>query len=264
MSSDTTGALKKWGALVVFAVQNAGAFLLMRYSKLLKAAPYNNLAAVMMQELVKLVASTLLFAVECGGTGLMVGRLQADLRENGREWVQLGVPAVLYTVQNVMLFVGASHLEAAIQQVTYQTKIFFTAIFSVVLLGKKLSTNQWLSLLLLVVGVLCVQGIADMLIATTPASPPAAAVHIFKRGARRGHQYRCEVRSGGCGQRLRRKACRTPHATDGFLTPDSTRRWQRARRASNARGGSSPRGRVGVTMPGVHTRRPCAAGARAR
>ena len=146
-------------------MQNAGAVLLMRYSKLLKAAPYNNLAAVMMQELVKLVASTVLYAVECGGPGFMVGRLQTDLKENWNEWVQLGVPALLYTLQNVMLFVGAAHLEAAIQQVTYQTKIFFTAIFSVVLLGKKLSTNQWLSLLLLVVGVLCVQGVADMLIA---------------------------------------------------------------------------------------------------
>tara|TARA_B110001452_G_scaffold8138_1_gene7178 strand:+ start:1620 stop:2219 length:600 start_codon:yes stop_codon:yes gene_type:complete len=199
MSSDP-GAWKKWGALVVFAVQNAGAVLLMRYSKLLKAAPYNNLAAVMMQELVKLVASTVLYAVECGGPGFMVGRLQTDLKENWNEWVQLGVPALLYTLQNVMLFVGAAHLEAAIQQVTYQTKIFFTAIFSVVLLGKKLTTNQWLSLLLLVVGVLCVQGVADMLIGAPPASPPAVAapsdaagrsghVHnLIKKGARRGHQ----------------------------------------------------------------------------
>jgi len=199
MSSDP-GAWKKWGALVVFAVQNAGAVLLMRYSKLPKAAPYNNLAAVMMQELVKLVASTVLYAVECGGPGFMVGRLQTDLKENWNEWVQLGVPALLYTLQNVMLFVGAAHLEAAIQQVTYQTKIFFTAIFSVVLLGKKLTTNQWLSLLLLVAGVLCVQGVADMLIGAPPASPPAVAapsdaagrsghVHnLIKKGARRGHQ----------------------------------------------------------------------------
>jgi len=80
------------------------------------------------------------------------------------EWVQLAVPAALYTLQNVMLFVGAAHLEAAIAQVTYQVKIFFTAIFSVCLLGKRLSPNQWLSLLMLLVGVLCVQGLMDKLI----------------------------------------------------------------------------------------------------
>ena len=49
---------KKWGALIVFAVQNAGAVLLMRYSKLQHGPAYSNLAAVMMQELVKLGVST--------------------------------------------------------------------------------------------------------------------------------------------------------------------------------------------------------------
>ena len=38
---------------------------------------------------------------------------------------------------------------------TYQSKIFFTAIFSVVLLGKRLSTNQWIGIGILVIGVLC-------------------------------------------------------------------------------------------------------------
>ena len=58
---------KKWAALVIFAVQNAGAVLLMRYSKLLRAPPYSNVAAVMMQELVKLLVSTTLYMQECGG-----------------------------------------------------------------------------------------------------------------------------------------------------------------------------------------------------
>ena len=42
--------------------------------------------------------------------------LRVDLRDNAVEWLQLAVPALLYTVQNVMLFVGAAHLEAAIAQ----------------------------------------------------------------------------------------------------------------------------------------------------
>ena len=36
-----------------------------------------------------------------------------DLKENWNEWVQLGVPALLYTLQNVMLFVGAAHAQGA-------------------------------------------------------------------------------------------------------------------------------------------------------
>jgi len=181
---------KKWGALVVFAVQNAGAVLLMRYSKLQNGPAYSNLAAVMMQELIKLGVSTLLYANECRGVGAMVTALRADLRDNVVEWVQLAVPAALYTLQNVMLFVGAAHLEAAIAQVTYQAKILFTAVFSVLLLGKRLSPNQWLGLAMLVVGVLCVQGLMDQLIPSfdsfAPAvpSPPLAALNATRRGGK--------------------------------------------------------------------------------
>lgn len=189
---------KKWGALVVFAVQNAGAVLLMRYSKLLNGPPYDNLAAVLMQELVKLGVCTVLYALECGGVLAMARSLRADLRENAVEWLQLAVPALLYTLQNTMLFVGAQHLEAAIQLVTYQSKIFFTALFSVALLGKRLSPNQWISLALLVLGVLFVQGIGDM-VSTPPGaaaaaaaatSPPSAApslVHGHHAAGHRGH-----------------------------------------------------------------------------
>ena len=49
---------KKWGALFIFALQSAGSVLLMRYSKLQHGPAYSNLAAVMMQELVKLGVST--------------------------------------------------------------------------------------------------------------------------------------------------------------------------------------------------------------
>jgi UDP-sugar transporter A1/2/3 len=56
-------------------------------------------------------------------------------------------------------------LVAATFQVTYQMKILTTAAFSVLLLRKKLSSNQWLSLLFLAigVGVVQIQGGADSL-----------------------------------------------------------------------------------------------------
>ena len=49
---------------------------------------------------------------------------------------RVAVPALLYTVQNNMLYVGFANLEAAIGLVTYQSKIFFTGTFSLLLLGK--------------------------------------------------------------------------------------------------------------------------------
>jgi UDP-sugar transporter A1/2/3 len=66
-------------------------------------------------------------------------------------------------IQNNLQYVAASNLVAATFQVTYQMKILTTAAFSVLLLRKKLSSNQWLSLLFLAigVGVVQIQGGAD-------------------------------------------------------------------------------------------------------
>lgn len=60
-------------------------------------------------------------------------------------------------IQNNLQYVAATNLEAATFQVTYQMKILTTAAFSVMLLRKKLSSPQWISLLFLALGVGIVQ-----------------------------------------------------------------------------------------------------------
>ncbi|KAF2261987.1 nucleotide-sugar transporter, partial [Lojkania enalia] len=70
---------------------------------------------------------------------------------------KLAIPALLYTVQNTLQYVAVSNLDAATFQVTYQLKILTTALFSVLMLGRTLSSRKWLSLILLVVGVSIVQ-----------------------------------------------------------------------------------------------------------
>lgn len=87
---------------------------------------------------------------------------------------KLSIPAILYgascdtlertklildalVIQNNLQYVAATNLEAATFQVTYQMKILTTAAFSVILLRKKLSSTQWISLLFLALGVGIVQ-----------------------------------------------------------------------------------------------------------
>lgn len=70
----------------------------------------------------------------------------------GDSW-KMALPAGLYTLANSLQYVGISNLDAATFHVTYQFKIIVTAILSVVMLGRVLNGRQWLSLVLLMVGV---------------------------------------------------------------------------------------------------------------
>ncbi|KAL9181728.1 hypothetical protein ACHAXT_012071 [Thalassiosira profunda] len=65
--------------------------------------------------------------------------------------------AGLYTVQKNLLYLAISNLDAAVFQVTYQAKILTTALFSVVLLKRKLSWQKIVGLLVLTLGVALVQ-----------------------------------------------------------------------------------------------------------
>jgi solute carrier family 35 (UDP-sugar transporter), member A1/2/3 len=69
------------------------------------------------------------------------------------EALRVAPPALLYLVQNNILFVALKNLKAPVFQVTYQSKLVTTALVSVVLLGRKYHGVQWLALVLLGVGV---------------------------------------------------------------------------------------------------------------
>ena len=161
---------KAWAALVVFVFQNAAMALLMRWNK--SVAPvYSNAVAVLMQEFaVKLPLSFLLYSYDMGWAPM--SSIRQDLRERSDEWIKLSIPALLYTVQNIMLYVGYANLEAAVGMVTYQTKIVFTALCTVMLLGKRLSVNQWIAVVILTLGIVCVQGIFDATSTPQAGSPP--------------------------------------------------------------------------------------------
>jgi UDP-sugar transporter A1/2/3 len=67
--------------------------------------------------------------------------------------LKLAIPSGLYAIQNNLLFIALSYLNAATYQVSYQLKILTTALCSVFMLGKRIEKHQWLSLCMLAIGV---------------------------------------------------------------------------------------------------------------
>jgi len=69
-----------------------------------------------------------------------------------KDLAKMIVPAACYAIQNNLLFVALSNLDSAVYQVVYQLKVLTTAIFSVTMLQKSISCEQWGALLLLFCG----------------------------------------------------------------------------------------------------------------
>ena len=105
----------------------------------------------------------------------------------GDSW-KVAVPACLYVLQNSLQYLAISNLDSATYQVTCQFKILPTAIFSVLLLGRKLSFRKWLALGLLMIGVAIVQ---------TPSTEPVSFGSV--KVAQSAMSRRSWFGSGGIG-----------------------------------------------------------------
>ncbi|KAL7006558.1 hypothetical protein EMMF5_003979 [Cystobasidiomycetes sp. EMM_F5] len=69
----------------------------------------------------------------------------------------LAIPAIFFTFQNNAQYVAAANLSVPAFQVSYQLKIPSTALFSILLLNRKLSGLQWLAIGILPTGVAIIQ-----------------------------------------------------------------------------------------------------------
>lgn len=76
---------------------------------------------------------------------------------NKVETLKLAVPALLYTLQNNMIYVALANLEATTFQVGYQSKVITTAVLSVLMLNRSLSWNKWVALFILTGGIVATQ-----------------------------------------------------------------------------------------------------------
>lgn len=146
-------------SLIVLTCQNAVLALSMRYVR----TPTNgelfiSSTAVVMSEVVKFCASLfLVYYFESFSVMHFIKTVHATVIKQPLDTLKVCVPSVAYILQNNLLYVAATHLDAATVQVTYQLKILTTALFAVVLLRRSLGSHQWMALFLLLAGIGLVQ-----------------------------------------------------------------------------------------------------------
>ncbi|XP_031571782.1 uncharacterized protein LOC116305920 [Actinia tenebrosa] len=163
----------KYLSLIILTLQNALIILMLRYSRTVFGDLYISSTVVVMTEIVKLLVSLTVLLWEKKRFVMWLRCIYSSTLGNPTDMFKMAVPALIYTLQNNLLYVAISNLDAATFQVTYQLKILTTALMSVILLKKPLNKIQWLSLVLLFVGVSIVQ-----LQPTDSGQPKASTSHI--------------------------------------------------------------------------------------
>lgn len=148
----------KYISLITLTVQNAVYILTLRAART-QSEQFSPAVAVTISEFLKLITCLALIWYEEGSIDKASSCIEKNIIKNHLDTLKVALPSFLYYVQNNLMYIGSTHLDAASAQVTNQLKILTTAIFSVVMLNKKLSKLQWLALLLLFTGVALIETI---------------------------------------------------------------------------------------------------------
>ena len=157
--------------------------LLMRYSRTNHredAGPkYRASVAVLATEMLKLPMCLALATFTLGSPRRLVTLLRSDLPTYST--LKCAIPAFAYTIQSNLIFVATANLETPTFQVTYQTKTLFTALFSVLLLQRRLVFSQWIALGLLFLGTLAATDLSSQPPPPPPPPPPWVPKHVHRR-----------------------------------------------------------------------------------
>ncbi|XP_043269315.1 transaldolase [Venturia canescens] len=147
----------KYVSLFTLTLQNALVGLSMRYARTRAGDMFLSSTAVLMSEFLKLLTCLVLVYNNGKSFVQLVDSLKSTIIDQPWDTLKVCVPSLLYIIQNNLLYVSASNLDAATYQVTYQMKILTTAFFAVTILRRSLRVMQWGALCLLLAGVVLVQ-----------------------------------------------------------------------------------------------------------
>ena len=117
--------IKTW-SLIILTVQNASLILTMRYTRTLPGDMYFASTAVMITEIVKAISSVVIMFGEKQSVVELLKFLRSVTIDHPLDMAKMLVPACIYTIQNNLLYVAVSNLDAATYQVKKKKYDFIT------------------------------------------------------------------------------------------------------------------------------------------
>ncbi|CAF1313752.1 unnamed protein product [Adineta ricciae] len=164
-------------SLVLLAVQNVVHILLVRYVRTLPGPRFIKSTFVFVTEIQRTIFSILLVWHEERSIIAGTKKIFNQIFGNPRDTLMVSIPAFIYTIQNNLIIIAVSNLDAPTYMVTNQLKIFTTAMFTVTMLNRRLGLIQWLSLVSLFCGICLVQ--VDSITSKEPKKDVNAVVGLL-------------------------------------------------------------------------------------
>lgn len=114
-----TGTMLKHLSLVLLTLQNALLILVMRYTRTRKGDMYFATTAVILSEGLKVLTSLGILAAQEGTLTKLLCYLRDNIWRQPLDCLKVSVPAFIYTLQNNLLYIALSNLDAATFQVCF-------------------------------------------------------------------------------------------------------------------------------------------------
>ena len=148
------GELLKYLSLATLTIQGSAFAIVVRSSRLGDGARYFTSVSVLYTELFKFILC-ILITIWDQSRGLTYWDAEHHKQATWtilKNSPPLAIPSFCYVIQQGLLIVGATYLDAVSFQICVNLKVIPTALFAVILLGKNLSLQQWLSMPVMAMG----------------------------------------------------------------------------------------------------------------
>lgn len=116
----------KYVSLLFLTLQNATLILIMRHVRIREGPMFMSTTAVIMSEVIKFTTCLGVILYLEGSVFQWLKRLHADIIRQPLDCLKISVPSFIYTLQNNLLYVAVSNLDAATYQVCLYVGYFLS------------------------------------------------------------------------------------------------------------------------------------------